>query len=97
MQLPFTVTSLSIPITTRTPVSRLNDDILLSIVTVDTIVALGVSPAWRTPTPGLCQNLNGVLSGGFAVVAFGVRITRWAFVTGFFNVGVSARGRAKCN
>lgn len=87
--LSFAVTPTRISITTRALVSRFNNDIIMGPTVIDAVVPLSVAPPWRALSPSLRQNLIGVVSGGSTVMAFGVRITRWAFFTGFLNVGVS--------
>ena len=86
--LPLAIASLSVAVSRRALIPCLANDIVTLGAIVHALVALGVTPARRRPSPSLRQNLLGFIAGVSAVGSSGVGIAGWAFVARFWDVGV---------
>lgn len=78
--LPLAITPASIAIPGRTAISRLDDDVLLVVAVIHTVVALGIAPPGWTFASSLGQNLFGLVAIGSTVLALRIRIARRAFI-----------------
>ena len=80
-ELPLAVAPASVSISSRAAVSGFDDDVIMGITSIYTVVTLGVAPSWGALSSGFCQHLFRLVAVSPAVLSRRVGISRGALIT----------------